>query len=118
MASHDPSDNSEKGENRSGNWDAINEAEQQSQSDQSLSVIGSLVSYSINYMEKHSKLGKQLGVLAETDRASDSDNSLMVEKESQERQSSPEEDESIDTIEEEVDLSQSEGSDHEPANID
>ena len=54
-------------------------------------------------------------MLAETDRASDSDNSLLVEKESQEHQSSPEEDESIDTIEEEVDLSQSEGSDHESA---
>lgn len=65
-------------------------------------------------MEKQSKFtNKQLGVLAETDRASDSDNSLLVEKESQDHQSSPEEDESIDTIEEEVDLSQSEGSEHE-----
>lgn len=34
-------------------------------------------------MEKPSKfVNKQLGVLAETDRASDSDNSLLVEKES------------------------------------
>jgi hypothetical protein len=34
-------------------------------------------------MEKQSKfVNKQLGVLAETDRASDSDNSLLVEKES------------------------------------
>jgi hypothetical protein len=34
-------------------------------------------------MEKQSKFAnKQLGVLAETDRASDSDNSLLVEKES------------------------------------
>ena len=48
---------------------------------------------------------------------SDSDNSLKVEKESQENQSSYEEDGSVDTIEEEVDLSQSEGSDHEAAQI-
>ncbi len=48
---------------------------------------------------------------------SDSDNSLKVEKESQENQSSYEEDGSVDTIEEEVDLSQSEGSDQEAAQI-
>lgn len=62
----------------------VAEAEQQSNSEQSLSQIGSLVSYSINYMEKQQKQGrrKELGVLAETDRASDSDNSLLVEKES------------------------------------
>lgn len=90
-------------------------SDQQSNSEQSLSQIGSLVSYSINYMEKQNKLMTQskLGVLEEV-RGSDSDNSLLVEKESQENQSSHEEDESIDTIEEEVDLSQSEGSDHEP----
>jgi len=35
-------------------------------------------------MEKSKFGNKQLGVLAETDRASDSDNSLLVEKESQE----------------------------------
>lgn len=48
---------------------------------------------------------------------SDSDNSLKVEKESQENQSSYEEDGSVDTIEEEVDLSQSEGSEQEAAQI-
>jgi len=55
-------------------------------------------------------------VLAEVG-GSDSDNSLKVEKESQENQSSYEEDGSVDTIEEEVDLSQSEGSDQEAAQI-
>lgn len=58
----------------------------------------------------------KLGVLAEVG-GSDSDNSLKVEKESQENQSSYEEDGSVDTIEEEVDLSQSEGSDQEAAQI-
>lgn len=52
-----------------------------SNSDQSLSQIGSLVSYSINYMEKQNKIVRtSLGVLAET--MSDSDDSLKVEKES------------------------------------
>lgn len=57
-----------------------------------------------------------MGVLAEVG-GSDSDNSLKVEKESHENQSSYEEDGSVDTIEEEVDLSQSEGSDQEAAQI-
>jgi hypothetical protein len=41
-------------------WDAeiVNNVEHNSASEQSLSVIGSLVSYSINYMDKQPQLTK------------------------------------------------------------
>lgn len=95
-------------------------AEQQSNSEQSLSQIGSLVSYSINYMDKRwSKFGaepaaQELGVLREVENASDSeDASVLAEKE----ESQPSDEDSIDTIEEEVDLSASEGSDTTPLGV-
>ena len=75
-------------------------------------TIGSLVSYTINYMEKGTVRGgggrsshhdgERVGGVDHSD--SDDDNSLLAEKEDSHSD--------IDTIEEEVDLS-SEGSDHE-----
>ena len=79
------------------------------------SQIGSLVSYTINYMEKKSlpgaKSSKHDGEQAERHLDSDEsdDNSMLVEKEEDSHSD-------IDTIEEEVDLSASEGSDHEEQN--
>lgn len=71
------------------------------------------MSYSINYMEKQNKIIRtSLGVLAET--MSDSDDSLKVEKESQDHNSSPSDQ---DTVEEEVDLSQSDNSEPEPPDL-
>lgn len=83
------------------------------ESDVSQSQIGSLVSYTINYMDKKSKKGKELVGIDEQDKSSNSDqNSLIVERESEGR-SSTDDDDSIDTIHEEVDISASEGSDAE-----
>ena len=79
-------------------------------SEYSASQIGSLVSYTINYMEKKSfkgagistTIGERLGEEGNTD--SDEDNSALAEREDSHSD--------IDTIEEEVDLS-SEGSDRD-----
>ena len=78
-------------------------------------TIGSLVSYTINYMEKntirgaggHSSRhdGDRIGEVEHSDSDEDDDHSMLVEKEEDSHSD-------IDTIEEEVDLS-SEGSDHE-----
>ena len=78
-------------------------------------TIGSLVSYTINYMEKntikgaggHSSLhpGDRIDEVYHSDSDEDDDHSLLAEKEDDDHSD-------IDTIEEEVDLS-SEGSDHE-----
>jgi hypothetical protein len=79
----------------------------------SQSQIGSLVSYTINYMEKKSHKAYQSSQrdadhLANQEIGEDSDDhSLLAEKEDSHSD--------IDTIEEEVDISQSEGSDHEHA---
>ena len=79
-------------------------------------TIGSLVSYTINYMEKntvrgagnHSSRhdGDRIGEVDHSDSDEDDDHSMLAEKEEEDSHSD------IDTIEEEVDLS-SEGSDHE-----
>ena len=77
-------------------------------------TIGSLVSYTINYMEKGTYKGAggqssrhdgdRIGGEEHSDSDEDDDHSLLAEKEDSHSD--------IDTIEEEVDLS-SEGSDHE-----
>lgn len=79
-------------------------------------TIGSLVSYTINYMEKntvrgagcHSSRhdGDRIGEVDHSDSDEDDDHSMLAEKEEEDSHSD------IDTIEEEVVLS-SEGSDHE-----
>lgn len=63
------------------------------------------MSYSINYMDAKSLIKQPLGVLAET--GSDSaDNSLIVERESEEDNPSQSDDSSLDSsIHEEVDIS-------------
>ena len=78
-------------------------------------TIGSLVSYTINYMEKNTIRGggghssqhdhDRINEVEHSDSDSDGDHSLLAEKEDSHS-------DDIDTIEEEVDLS-SEGSDHE-----
>ena len=81
------------------------------ESEYSASQIGSLVSYTINYMEKKSfkgagistTIGEQHGEEGDID-SDDDDNSALAEREDSHSD--------IDTIEEEVDLS-SEGSDRE-----
>lgn len=93
----------------------INKTIEEEDSEYSQSQIGSLVSYTINYMEKKSVrgLGGQSsrhdgdgrGGAGHSDSDEDDDNSLLAEKEEDSHSD-------IDTIEEEVDLS-SEGSDHE-----
>ena len=83
------------------------------------SQIGSLVSYSINYMEQKTT-GRQQS-LAPAERMIDSesgDNSLIVERESEQGHSQSDDDDSIDSIHEEVDISQSEGSEQETSGAD
>ena len=74
------------------------------------------MSYTINYMERKSHRGigqssqRDADHLANQEIVEDSDDhSLLAEKE--------EDNSDIDTIEEEVDMSQSEGSDHEQAPV-
>lgn len=78
-------------------------------------TIGSLVSYTINYMEKNTVHGAgclssrhdgdRINEVDHSDSDEDDDHSMLAEKEDDDHSD-------IDTIEEEVDLS-SEGSDHE-----